>query len=262
MRAGEGLVPEGWLAFAAHRWRISRMIDRKHDAIFVHVPKTGGQSVEKVLLELNGLKWEERAPMLLRKNADPAVGPERLAHITAAEYVSLGHVTREDFDRMFKFAFVRNPWSRMVSAYLYRDLEHDMSFARFVEQFLDYDDRFLNDTRHAMPQAEYLYDEEGTLLVDFVGRFERIAADFAEATEQMGLGRLDLPHKNKSDNLSLFLRGPRSFAKRTLKSTFKSRKEDRRSHYSEYYTPELRDRVGEFYARDVELFDYSFEDRR
>lgn len=238
------------------------MIDRKHDAVFVHVPKTGGQSVEKVFIERNGLTWDERAPMLLRKNDDPAVGPERLAHITAEEYVSLGHVTPEEWERMFTFAFVRNPWSRIVSAYLYRDLEHDMSFAEFIERFLDYDDRFLNDTRHAMPQAEFLYDAKDNLLVDYVGRFEQLAKDFGEATERMGLGRLDLPHKNKSDNLSLFLRGPRSFAKRTFKSTFKSRKEDRRGHYSEYFTPELRDRVGEFYERDVRLFGYEFEDRK
>lgn len=238
------------------------MIDRKHDAIFVHVPKTGGQSVEKVFLERNGLAWEDRAPLLLRKNDDPAVGPERLAHITAAEYVSLGHVTPDEFARMFKFAFVRNPWSRLVSAYLYRDLEHELSFADFVERFLAYDDTFANDARHAMPQAEFLYDADDRLLVDYVGRFERLGADFAEATERMGLGRLELPHKNKSDNLSLFLRGPRSFAKRTFKSTFRSRKEERRGHYSEYYTTELRDRVGAFYERDVRLFDYAFEERR
>ena len=237
------------------------MIDRKHDVIFVHVPKTGGQSVEKVFIERNGLTWDERAPLLLRRNDDRSFGPERLAHFTAEEYVSLGHVSQHEFERMFKFAFVRNPWSRIVSAYLYRDLEHDKSFAQFVEAFLAYDDRFLNDTRHAMPQAEFLYDVEDRLLVDFVGRFETLATDFATATERMGLGRLELPHKNKSDNLSLFLRGPRSFATRMLKSTFRSRKEDRRGHYSQYFTPALREKVGEFYERDVRLFGYTFEDR-
>lgn len=237
------------------------MIDRKHDLIFVHVPKTGGQSVEKVFIERNGLTWDERAPLLLRRNDDPAIGPERLAHITAEEYVTLGHVSPDEFARMFKFGFVRNPWSRIVSAYLYRDLEHDMSFAWFVDRFLAYDGLFANDARHAMPQAEFLYDANDQLLVDFVGRFESLAADFAEATERMGLGRLELPHKNKSDNLSLFLRGPRSFAKRMFKSTFKSRKEKRGGHYSEYFTSELRDRVGEFYERDVRLFGYTFEGR-
>ena len=95
------------------------MLDRKHNTIFVHVPKAAGQSVEKVFIERNGLTWSKRGPLLLRENDDPSVGPERLAHLTAAEYYELGHVTREEFDRMYKFAFVRKE--------MYRSLCHSRS---------------------------------------------------------------------------------------------------------------------------------------
>ena len=46
------------------------MISHKHKTIFVHIPKTGGQSVESVFIEDEGLTWDTRAPLLLRRNDD------------------------------------------------------------------------------------------------------------------------------------------------------------------------------------------------
>ena len=93
------------------------MICHDFRTIFVHVPKTAGQSVEMVFLNKLNLTWEQRAPLLLRPNSDPAKGPPRLAHLYASEYVSCGHISDEDFARYFKFSVVRNPWARAVSVY-------------------------------------------------------------------------------------------------------------------------------------------------
>ena len=67
------------------------MITHQFKCVFVHIPKTAGQSVEHFFLNLHQLTWQEKERLLLVKNTDPNKGPERLAHMTAAEYVQCGN---------------------------------------------------------------------------------------------------------------------------------------------------------------------------
>src|SRR5947208_3465937 len=64
----------------------------RHRCIFIHIPKTAGSSIA---LSLFG---------------------EQLEHITYRDYQI---ANPRKFDRYFKFAFVRNPWDRVVSSYFF-----------------------------------------------------------------------------------------------------------------------------------------------
>lgn len=208
------------------------MISRKFKFVFVHIPKTGGQSIEDLFLRLHGLTWETRAPLLLRFNPNPSMGPERLAHLTANEYRAFGYLNEPDFRSFFKFSFVRNPWSRLVSDYHYRQLSGQYSFKEFVLERLPERDNYSDSYRHIMPQSEFLYDSNDRLLVDFIGKTENMNEDFTVVCKRLGLPDLPLPHINSSGI---------------------------RNHYSTYYDDALVERVGEIYAEDIGKFNYTFD---
>lgn len=180
------------------------MISHSHKTVFVHVPKCAGQSVEQVFTDDLGLSFEDRAPLLLRRNRDPDMGPHRLAHLYAHEYVGLGHMTPGQYAEYFTFAVVRNPFARLVSeanyrkaaqkkglfSKGYRSLEHLVKAAlRKAERY----DRH----RHVVPQTRYLYDTDGkTLLVDQVIRFEELPKVFPDVAERVFGRRIELPRRN------------------------------------------------------------------
>jgi hypothetical protein len=231
------------------------VISDKHQCIFVHVPKTAGQSIEEFFLDLHGLSWENRAPLLLRQNSDRSKGPQRLAHLTAREYTSLGYIEPEQFDRYFKFSFVRNPWDRLVSEYRFR-FEGTITFREFVRRSLAKRDDYSDLTRHVMPQIQFLTDEDGHYALDFVGRFETLEADFIKVADRLGLPRAKLSHRNVSRESPLASFG-RKLYYRILGHELKPK--TKRRPYQDYYDRNLRERVSAYYAEDIERLSYHFD---
>lgn len=236
------------------------MISHAHRAVFVHVPKCGGQSVEHFFLRAQGLGWDERDKLCLRLNRDPAKGPPRLAHMTAAEYVRLNYLTQAEFERYYKFAFVRNPWARLVSEYRYRPFYvHRFDFKTFVLKKLPspgWSDLY----RHVMPQRRYLVDEAGRMLVDFVGRFENLQADFDRVCAMLALEDTELPKANvtRVAAASLFSRTTWYRIMGALEGRFHV---PEWKDYRDYYDSETREYVADLYREDIEAFGYAFDSR-
>ena len=227
------------------------MICKPYNCVFVHIPKTAGQSIEQFFMDRLGLDWkEDREALYLHHNDDPARGTEKLAHLSAAEYVECGHMTPGEFSSSFKFAFVRNPWSRLLSEYRYRNYFHHRSFKDFVLHKMPspgFDDKY----RHVMPQYDMLYDKEGNLLVDYVGRFETLQQDFDRVCEKLAIEDSRLPHRNPSDKKSRDL-------KRKLKNMLFMNGENRHHGLTDFYDDETRDAVADYYRKDIETFAYQF----
>lgn len=213
--------------------------------LFVHIAKTGGSSVRSVLA---GNRWRHPyfwAQMVCHRLS--SLTGHRLASKLprhAPIVAAMEMLSRESFEQLFKFAFVRNPWDRMVSAYCHFERERTdllsengvKSFDDFVQWMIhdagDYRGRgatFVQAIRR--PQREYLIDLHGNLAVDMIGRYELLAKDYASIARRLGFSAR-LPHKRRSN---------RDF--------------DYRTHYSQ----KSIEWVGNYYSTDIKQFDYQFE---
>ena len=190
-------------------------------AFFVHIPRTGGTSVEQVLRTVT------------RKH--PIFG-----HTTAAEFQMM---FPEQWKKFYSFAFVRNPWDRLASAFFYVQRSHRNSF--FVKNFIlpHHNDlssfviRVLKDNptaafmmEHFRPQFTYVCNPDRSTVVDFVGRFESINEDWKIIAGKIGLDEL-LPHSNHSSH----------------------------DHYSNHYTSEAAEVIAQVYYEDIKIFGYHYE---
>ena len=210
------------------------MINHKRKCLFIHVPKVAGQSIESFFLDDQGLTWEQRAPLLLRPNSDPTLGPPRLAHLALVEYLTCGHISKELFDSYFKFAFVRNPWDRAVSLYHYIT-DGRYSFNEFTRRHLTNSESPLK--YFTKPQSHYIFDPYNRVKVDFIGRFENLEADFACIKAKLGMEDMPLRHVNKS-NTRAHSRQSRS--------------------YRDEYDLESREIISSLFKIDIEAFGYEF----
>ena len=196
--------------------------------VFIHIQKTGGLTVDRLL--------NERIPDLHRVGARHG-------------FASLGMDGLDNWDEYFKFAFVRNPWDRLVSWYnmvttmpkdgneLWRYVHDNSStFEEFIYNCTD--EVEIKDGVHysfAYNQLDYVTDEHGNLLVDFIGRLENFDRDLQEVFRRIGFELETVPHIRAGSS---------------------------HQHYSTFYTPDTELIVRERFKRDIEYFGYEFESPR
>lgn len=192
--------------------------------VFMHVPKTAGSSVRKFAIE----------------NKIVIIGH----NLRDENYESLfSYKTRRKTS--FSFAFVRNPWDRLVSSYFYLQ-----KGGRNAEDRLDRDKLFKDDSLsdfrlfvknglikkkflqqiHFKEQYLWFYNG-GNCLVDKIYKFEKLQEAINDICTLNNYTQYELPHTNTSNH----------------------------SHYTEYYDDETRKLVSDIYEKDIELFNYSFE---
>jgi hypothetical protein len=197
--------------------------------IFAAIPKTGTHSVRRALREHMGPQDMEQVGLFVQSSLPiPDLARIGHGHITLAQLKPF--MKPDDFDAFFKFAFVRNPFDRFVSysSFITREVGHfDRDPQKVMRHFLTNPpwDHIL-----FRPQHEFVTDEAGNLLTDYVGRVEQMQQSFDEICDRIGIPTALLDKVNSS----------------------------RRRDYRDYYDEALRDGVAKLYARDLELFGYQF----
>lgn len=212
------------------------MISIRKKFLFIHVPKTGGNSIQNILRD-----YSEDNIVILSKYHD---GFERFQvrnskydirkHSTLTDYKSVLNPTT--YSSLLKFATIRNPWDRLISLYF--------SPHRGVTEWDRNDFLALVDST---PTLRYFICEEKVLEklgvhkaignrkigvdIDFLIRFERLHDDFKLVCEQLDIPYSPLPKRNSSVHM----------------------------HYSRYYDDELREVVQQKFMEEIAFGNYRFE---
>lgn len=217
------------------------LISYDRQFIFFHVTKAAGTSVKKAL-EPYAQEPEKfkiaRPPRRVEGELNPfyEMWESMLWHAKARD--AQKELPAEDYDRFYKFAFVRNPWDWQVSYYHFilketTHIRHDLvqSMTGGFEEYLEW----VIATKNPFPkgatklQAEIITNKEGELIVDYIGRYETLTQDFNEICQRLELA-VQLPHLNQSQHRD----------------------------YQAYYNDRTRNLVAENFAQDIELFGYTF----
>lgn len=232
------------------------MIAHEQKAIFIHIPKCAGQSIENAFLRLNGLDRNTRLPLLLQPNNDPNIGPPQLAHLLAKEYVQYHYISQELFFKYFKFAFVRNPWSRLVSFYNYSSYRTIYTFSQFLHNYF-IPKMWIEKFYFVRPQVDYLFSDDGKLLVDYIGKFESLDHDFSVVCENLNISKVGLEHANKSDHGVGKDKIYKRWVKYVLWSAYGS-KLPIFKNYRDYYDSKSKKTIEKYYLADIEYLKYEF----
>lgn len=199
--------------------------DHELNCIFLHVPKAAGTSLRKSFYH------------------------SKSYHIPALRYKAVRPV---EFQKYFKFCFVRNPWDRILSAYEYLKVRchADMAFpdhrwaASSLIVYHDFSDFILSLEQvnlrkqikqyiHFRDQLDWICDSDKsqTILVDFIGRYESIKRDYERLGQILNLSDV-LPVERKNSN---------------------------RNDYRKVYSNKMIDIVSDMYEKDIRRLGYSFE---
>jgi hypothetical protein len=231
------------------------IVSHEHKFIFLKTKKTAGTAIEAALSEICGpldvITPYREASEQDRKGRPPQnyriehplkpkrpllrkllMRPERYWHPSVGFYEHMpisrvrAYLGEEVWHRYFKFAFDRNPWDRQVSWYLYKTKSK-----RLRPSF----ERFMSRRRRAYVENYSIYTLDGSVAVDFLGRYERLEEDLNIALETAGVRtRLQVTRTNVTPDKD----GSRS--------------------YRSYYSPEMQAIVADWYAPEIALLGYAF----
>lgn len=196
------------------------IISEEKKYIFIHIPKSAGHSIFNLLTSENNMsKIEKRWNVILNYVSG--------AHVCASRLK-----TRfKGYEEYFKFAFIRNPFDRIVSLYWYvkqndpRD-KWIYNFNNFTEFVYGIDEGIKGDLRKL---SDYICDDNGNILVDFLGRIENLAEDFKIVANKLNIeGNLSYHNTSKHKN------------------------------YRDYYTKDTKKIIEQIFKDDLERFGYEF----
>ena len=222
------------------------IISDEYQFIFLHVAKTGGRSINQSLRERLG---DEGQFFTAQINSDINT-LDRMLGLEAKDLAG-----EEKWHKYFKFAFIRSPYDRAVSIYenIMQDYKRNLDNPRkrqtdkgkLLESILSnisvrYEDFTFDifctavlrdralDNYHWDKQVNAVTDGKGSIIFDFLGRYENLQMDFDIACENSGLPKYQLPHYNKT----------------------------RRKDLNAYLTPVAKNILNQVYADDFEALGY------
>lgn len=200
--------------------------------LFIHIPKTAGTSIRRVLAPWCVKPAHNQYRRLLSHLPVPE-DPEKawLRIHDTARWARL-KLPREVFDNSLKFAVVRNPYDYAVSYYEFQrgnpaSSRHAKAQGEDFPAFLERMER--KNRIKGIRQSEWVTDRSGRIIVDRILHFERLDTEFPALLEDLGIADASpLPRVNTTQ----------------------------REDYRSYYDRATRQLATELFLRDLALFGY------
>lgn len=220
------------------------LISHKKKFIFIHIYKTAGTSItdhlipycrfiDRVVYDFPVTK--KVSEIINRYTGKKDSGFEQILghHKHATALAVRNNLDSKLFNEYYTFCVIRNPWDWRVSLYNFlkqakHHSDHEKATKYSFHDFIKYD-------IDSEPQklVDFVQDEQGNDIVDFVAKFENLDNDFQGVTTH-----LDIAHK-KLNTLNI------------------SRSRNKKN-YKEYYNDESADLVFQYFKEDIEKFNYKF----
>ena len=226
------------------------MLSLKHHFLFIHIPKTAGNSIQQVLD-----KYADENIVAVKPWQDGVEDFEIVSkkygtskHSTLREYRKI--LGKLDYKSLYKFTVVRNPWDRAISTYFYtkkyRQPQENINRPNYSGEIKFSKEEFIEILDIVSPVTKWVCTDNRVLKllkphhnrlvktdIDFFIRYENLNDDFNQVCERIGIPFENPGIRNKID----------------------------REYYSDYYDAETRDMVSRKFRDEIDYFGYEFEER-
>lgn len=165
---------------------------KEHNLLFIHIPKTGGTSIEKQF----GIYHKWNMDILLNNKHQTINGISTTPQHWTPNLIK-DKLGEDIYNNCIKFTVIRNPYTRILSEYFYQNKNGNINkFNQWLPKYLkncDHD--------HKLPQHLYLVDQ-----IDFIAKTETLNKDFEEFVQKFNIKinpKLGLVNKTPHDKSKL-----------------------------------------------------------
>ena len=203
------------------------------DDIITNLPEPD-EAIRKSLGHPGPQNWE------IGKSLQMHTGHRHIQQHSPA-YSIMKWIDVEVWKSYFKFCFIRNPFDAAISRYWWDKSRSSINSLRHILP-MTHNDPFpcdinvfiKNISSTILSNWEIYGQDDGTVLMDFVGRYETLQDNLSQVSETLGLGNIDLPD-----------------AKRQHRKDYR--------HYSCVLNAESRAKIEQSCKRELEPMDYRWE---
>ena len=199
--------------------------------VFVHIPKNAGTSIRKALARYNdSYKKRNLLQRVVSKftlfNKYPISPPIHISACNAKKWIG-----DQRWNELYSFAVIRNPWDWQVSLYEYTKQTKNHYQHHLINSFNSFDDYISWRCHEDLTlQSDFVTDEsKSRIIVKDIYRFESIKNDLERLELHIG-AKITLKHLNQVNH----------------------------ANYRHYYTDHAKDMVAEYFAEDINRFEYEF----